>query len=88
MVELLESQAENLEDVQGIVCFKGPGSFTGLRIGLTVGNALAYGLSIPIVGTMGDDWQKTGLQKLLSGANEDIIIPEYGAEAHVTLPSK
>src|SRR3989338_10680058 len=35
-------QVFSLSDIEGIVCFKGPGSFTGLRIGLTVANALAY----------------------------------------------
>jgi tRNA threonylcarbamoyladenosine biosynthesis protein TsaB len=38
-----------MHDIEGVVCFKGPGSFTGLRIGLTVGNALAYAQNIPVV---------------------------------------
>jgi len=34
-----------------LIVFTGPGSFTGLRIGITVMNTLAYSLDIPIVGT-------------------------------------
>src|ERR1700691_120657 len=83
--ELLKPQNKKLEDLQGIVCFKGPGSFTGLRIGLTVGNALAYSLSISIVGTMGDDWREAGIKKLQDGVNEKITMPEYGAEANITV---
>lgn len=88
MSELLKSQDKKLEDVQGIVCFKGPGSFTGLRIGLTVGNTLAYGLGIPIAGTTGEDWIKSGIKSLQSGANDQTVLPEYGAEANITVQKK
>jgi len=86
--ELLKSQGKKLADVQSIVCFKGPGSFTGLRIGLTVGNTLAYGLQLPIVSAMGENWREDGMQKLQNGENEKIALPEYGAEAHVTVQKK
>jgi len=75
-------------DVSGIVGFKGPGSFTGLRIGLTVLNTFADSESIPIVGTTGEDWQIVGLQRLSSGENDKLVMPEYGAEAHITTPRK
>ncbi len=84
----LQAQSKKLEDVQGIVCFNGPGSFTGLRIGLTVGNALAYGLGVPIVGAMGDDWRRDGIAALARGDNDTIVMPEYGAEPHITLQKK
>jgi tRNA threonylcarbamoyladenosine biosynthesis protein TsaB len=86
--ELLESQGKKLRELEGIVCFKGPGSFTGLRIGLTVGNAIAYSLEIPIVSIMGDDWIKRGINSLQSGKNEKIAVPEYGGEANITVQKK
>lgn len=86
--DLLMSQGKQLADIQGIICFQGPGSFTGLRIGLTVGNTLAYGLSIPMKGTMGDDWIQRGVTALRNGDTENQVMPEYGAEAHITLPKK
>src|SRR3954465_15454249 len=54
--QVLKSQAKTIKDIQGLVCFQGPGSFTGLRIGLTVTDAFAYGLNIPVIGAMGEDW--------------------------------
>ncbi|MBC7459277.1 tRNA (adenosine(37)-N6)-threonylcarbamoyltransferase complex dimerization subunit type 1 TsaB [Candidatus Saccharibacteria bacterium] len=75
-------------DIGGVVAYKGPGSFTGLRIGLTVLNTLADSESIPIVGTTGDDWQSTGLGRLRSGDNDQLVMPEYGADAHITTPRK
>lgn len=75
-------------DISGVVAFKGPGSFTGLRIGLTVLNTLADSESISIVGATGDDWQSTGLARLQAGEDEKLVMPEYGAEAHITTPRK
>lgn len=86
--ELLGKADRKLEDVQGIACFKGPGSFTGLRIGLTVGNALAYALNVPIVAREDPQWLEHGVADLLAGKDEKIVTPEYGSEAHITLPKK
>jgi tRNA threonylcarbamoyladenosine biosynthesis protein TsaB len=86
--DLLLEQKKKLKDVQGIVCFAGPGSFTGLRIGLTVGDALAYGLDIPIVATKGDDWINAGCNRLHNGENDKIALPEYGSPVHITQPKK
>ena len=88
IAELLGEHQKVPADIQGIVCFKGPGSFTGLRIGLTVANTLAYSFGLPIVGTTGQDWQQTGIAALLSGENEKTVLPEYGAEAHITQQKK
>jgi tRNA A37 threonylcarbamoyladenosine modification protein TsaB len=78
----------SLNDIDGIVCFKGPGSFTGLRIGLTVGNALAYAQNIPIVARGNSEWLEKGIKDLLAGKNDKIAIPEYGAEAKTTKQRK
>jgi tRNA threonylcarbamoyladenosine biosynthesis protein TsaB len=88
IADVLALQGSTLQKLSGVVCFKGPGSFTGLRIGLTVADALAYGLEIPIVGTTGETWQADGIQKLLAGENEKIALPEYGAEANITKQKK
>jgi tRNA threonylcarbamoyladenosine biosynthesis protein TsaB len=86
--EILVSHSKKLSDLQGFVCFKGPGSFTGLRIGLTVANTLAYSLDAPIVGKIGKNWIPDGIKDINSGENEKIIIPEYGAEPHITVQKK
>lgn len=86
--ELLRSANKELKDLDAIVCFKGPGSFTGLRIGLSVANALAYSLKIPIVSAKGDNWAKSGINNLLSGKNETVALPEYDQPAITSKPSK
>ena len=88
LLKFLEEKTGDLHDISGIGVMKGPGSFTGLRIGLTVANTLADSLNIPIVGAMGEDWREMALKKLHAGENEKIVMPEYGAAAHITAPRK
>lgn len=84
--ELLDSQSRSLNDLGGIVAFKGPGSFTGLRIGLSAANALAYGLRIPIVSVTGVNWLKKGSQAIKQGKDEQVALPKYGSLPHIRLP--
>jgi tRNA threonylcarbamoyladenosine biosynthesis protein TsaB len=86
--EMLNKLDKSLENMEGIVCFKGPGSFTGLRIGLTVANALAYAQNIPIVARQDPDWLEQGIKDLVAGKNDKIALPEYGAAAKTTRPRK
>lgn len=83
---LMQQAGYQLSDLDGLVVYKGPGSFTGLRIGLSVANALAYSLSKPIVGTTGEDWQNAGLDLLKRKHGQRSVLPEYGAPVHITEP--
>lgn len=79
--KLLNKSSISLKDIDGIVCFKGPGSFTGLRIGLTVANALAYAQSIPIVARRGETWLEKGVADLQAAKNDKIATPFYDRPA-------
>lgn len=85
-----ELGAHNLDwhDIQGLVVYQGPGSFTGLRIGLSVANAWAASYQLPIVGSQGEDWEATGVARLKDGMNDGQVQPEYGAPVHITMPKK
>ncbi len=86
--QLLENAGKDWPDIQGIVCFQGPGSFTGLRIGAAVVNALASGNNVSIVGSVEKDWIALGTKRLLSGQNDLAVNPYYGAEPNITKPVK
>lgn len=85
---LLEEAGQNWEDVSGIVIYEGPGSFTGLRIGVTVANTIAYAQKIPIVGATGDGWVNVGVAKLDNAEIGNFVMPVYGGEANITRPRK
>jgi tRNA threonylcarbamoyladenosine biosynthesis protein TsaB len=85
---LLKNSNTELSSLEGIIVYRGPGSFTGLRISISVANALAYSLSVPIVGTDGDKWLEQGLRMLLAGKDSKIVLPEYGGEVKTTPPKK
>jgi tRNA threonylcarbamoyladenosine biosynthesis protein TsaB len=84
--ELLADHSQAVKNIQAVVAYKGPGSFTGLRIGLSVANALAASLQIPIVSATGDKWLEDGLADLQQGTDEKLATPEYGAPPHITHP--
>lgn len=77
-----------LNDLEAIGVFSGPGSYTGLRIGMTVVNTLADCLGIPIVSSGGVDWSEQALERLRRGENDILVMPFYGSEATITTPRK
>jgi tRNA threonylcarbamoyl adenosine modification protein YeaZ len=49
--ELLYEQDRELTDITDITVALGPGSFTGLRVGCAVANALGFLLDVPVNGS-------------------------------------
>jgi tRNA threonylcarbamoyladenosine biosynthesis protein TsaB len=84
----LQEYSKSWSDITAVGVFEGPGSFTGIRIGLTVMNTLTNAQNIPIVGGRGEDWQTKVLRKLHDGINEKIVLPFYSGEANITKPRK
>jgi tRNA threonylcarbamoyladenosine biosynthesis protein TsaB len=79
---LLKDAARKKEDLTGVAVVIGPGSYTGLRVGLSFGNALALGLELPMLG------MATGASPAKEISKEKFekqwLRPNYGGEAHVT----
>lgn len=61
--DLLSEKKLSLRDLTYIEVNIGPGSFTGLRVGVSVANALSYSLSIPVNGSV--------------FAGETLVVPKY-----------
>ena len=71
--KLQENQAD-WQDITEITYFAGPGSFTGLRIGAAIVNALADQLKVPLFDQHGKQHQ--------------VILPDYGRPANISAPRK
>ena len=48
--EILHDQGIKASDLDAVAVSKGPGPYTGLRIGVSVAKGIAYGASIPLIG--------------------------------------
>jgi tRNA threonylcarbamoyladenosine biosynthesis protein TsaB len=48
--QMLEATGFHTRDIQGIAVASGPGSFTGIRIGIATAKGLAQALEVPLVG--------------------------------------
>ena len=64
-----------LHDLKGVAVSMGPGSFTGLRIGMSVAKGLVYGLDIPLLAV-------PTMEALVS------LVPEYYSMACVMLVAR
>jgi tRNA threonylcarbamoyladenosine biosynthesis protein TsaB len=86
--ELCSSSNTTLNNLSGIVVYQGPGSYTGLRISISVANSLGYALDIPVIGTGGDNWQNDGIKNINDIQNFKQVSPLYGGDVYTTKPKK
>ena len=84
----LGEHGATFHDLTGLFVYGGPGSFTGLRIGITVMNTISYAESIAIVGSVGEAWRDEAVARLEQGENDQVVLPLYGADARITKPVK
>jgi tRNA threonylcarbamoyl adenosine modification protein YeaZ len=50
LIRLLDEAKVSLKDASCIIVAKGPGSFNGLRVGLSTAKGLSFSLGVPIIG--------------------------------------
>ncbi len=55
------------EELELLVCSLGPGSFTGLRIGMATVKAMAFGLGIPYTGVPSTEYMAAGYEDFPGG---------------------
>lgn len=82
----LHDNGASSDKLTGIIVYSGAGSFTGLRIGATVANAMAYSHAIPVAAGEGADWLADGLSNLKTAQPGEYVIPTYDREPNITKP--
>ncbi len=60
IVRLLEEAEISRDQLELLVCSEGPGSFTGLRIGMSTIKGMAFGLGIPYTSVLTTDYYAYG----------------------------
>lgn len=71
--KLLKENKKAVNDIKRIVVTKGPGSFTGVRIGITVAKTLAWSLNIPVASV-------STLEAIGGQVDNGIIVPIIDAK--------
>lgn len=67
IAEVLELAGVSLSRLNAISVSKGPGSYTGLRIGVATAKGLCYALDIPLIGINTLEAMSSGLQGMKTG---------------------
>lgn len=73
------------KDLTAIAINCGPGSYTGVRIGVTTANAIAFALNIPIIKISTEEGVEKVLKKTeLSTTFSSPVLPIYSNPPHIT----
>ena len=82
--EVLAEIGARRQDVTGVVVGTGPGSFTGLRIGLATAKTIAYAMGIPMVGVSSTRALALAALRADPGASKvSVALPAGAADRYV-----
>ncbi len=85
--QFLKRSKVRLSEVKKIIVCSGPGSFTGIRVGIALAQAMGFALRIPVVAIKKSAVPKD-LQKLKTLKNSKHITLHYGAKPNITKKKK
>ena len=79
ITEMIEEKKLSKNDICAIAVSKGPGSYTGLRIGLSVAKGLCYGWSKPLIAVDTVKAQAAGFNMKYPSSAEELLCPLFDA---------
>jgi tRNA threonylcarbamoyladenosine biosynthesis protein TsaB len=77
--EVMLTAEKKYSDLQAIAISKGPGSYTGLRIGVSTAKGLCYALDIPLIGIDTIEAMASGLIESIDISDSSLLIPMVDA---------
>lgn len=77
--ELMKNTGKKYTDLKAVAVSKGPGSYTGLRIGVSTAKGLCYALDIPLLGVDTLEAMACGLLLQNEISDSELLIPMIDA---------
>lgn len=77
--EVMQQAGRQFADLNAVAISKGPGSYTGLRIGVSSAKGLCYALDIPLIGVDTVEAMASGLLSQQLMPQEGLLIPMIDA---------
>ncbi|MDO1513505.1 tRNA (adenosine(37)-N6)-threonylcarbamoyltransferase complex dimerization subunit type 1 TsaB [Maribacter confluentis] len=74
--EVIEEATIKMDDIEAIAVSKGPGSYTGLRIGVSAAKGLCYALGIPLISI---STLKSMASQIVDIENNAVVVPVLDA---------
>jgi tRNA threonylcarbamoyladenosine biosynthesis protein TsaB len=71
--EVLAEAGIKPSDLEAVAVSKGPGSYTGLRIGVSAAKGIAFGASVPLIGVTTTRAMFTGMHEKLGETGRDLL---------------
>ena len=77
--DMFKASGLNLKDCKAVAVSSGPGSYTGLRVGVSLAKGLCFGAGIPLIGVGTLDLIVNQALELYDGERPDYIVPMIDA---------
>jgi len=82
--KFLKHEGVRVSELTKIIVCSGPGSFTGIRVGMSLAQALGFALKIPVV-AIKQNKIPDDLRKLTSLKTGKTVVAEYGRKPNITI---
>lgn len=86
--EVLAEAGVGIDDISALGVGTGPGSFTGLRVGLATMKTLAYARDLPLVGIRSSDALRHAATTMGADADSAVVLPAGARDHYLARPHR
>ncbi len=73
IMEIMKEAGKNFKDLKAVSVSSGPGSYTGLRIGISSAKGFCYGLEIPLIAISSLEIMAESLKKEITNTDVNVV---------------